>query len=108
VRRNRRLEYDAKGVEVMASDNRASVRNVAHQMGVAVISNVKKVKVTARAPQIPRVIEVSIQQTVSVEPSTAETFAFTSRGRPGKASLEGGPYEHWFNLVSPLRTEKFE
>jgi hypothetical protein len=92
----------------MASDNRSSVRNVAHQVRVAVIGNVKDVKVAALSPQITRVVEESIQQSVSVEPRMAETLVFTGRGRPREAPLERGPYQHWFNLVSRFRTETIE
>jgi hypothetical protein len=107
-RRNGRFEYEAKGVEIMTSDNRATLWNVAHQMGVAVISNVKDVKLIERAPQIPRVIEVSIQQAVRVEPDPLQTPCFIGDQRASEAPLEVRPHQDRRNLVGVFRSKTIE
>ena len=89
----------------MASDNRASLWNMAHQVRVAVIGNVENVKFIERTPQIPRVIEVSIQQTVGVEADPPETPRSICCQRASKAPLEGRPNQDRRNLVSVFRSE---
>jgi hypothetical protein len=68
----------------------------------------KKVKLVARAPQIPRVIEVAIQQTVGVEPRSAETPSSLGGPPAREAAREGWTNQHWLDRVSVCRTEMIE
>ena len=99
---------EAKGVEVMTSNNRARLWNVAHQMGVAVIGDVKNVKFIERAPQMPRVIEVSIQQTVGVEPDSPESPPFIGNPCATEASREAWPHQDRRNLFGVFHSETIE
>ena len=108
ARRSGRLKHRAKGVEVMAGDDRAGFRNVAHQMRVAVIGDVKNVKVAAHAPQMPWIIDESIQQTVRVEHRPAETVARAVGDGARETPLEGRPHQHRINLAGLFHAQPIE
>ena len=64
---DRWVEHAAKRIDVVAGDDGPLRRKLAHQMGVAVVDDVKNVNVVARLAEPPRIVEQPVRKPIERE-----------------------------------------